>query len=304
MSDSRATATGSTDPHPSLDDRKPGQRGLKTVLRVVRACLPGDWVRTFVYLNAISKPRKLLRRATTSLYRIDHVYDVLREFTREFQGPFSILEFGTAQGYAFAKLLYATRYLGVENRVFVHGFDSFEGLPKATNAEDRGFTGNDWMEGAYLASYETLKTYCEKQGHKNFRLHKGYFENTLTDVLLSELREQQPILVWVDCDLYTSSRTVIERLMPVLPTGCVIYFDDIEFNYHSRFTGQARLVHEINLGKFGDDVELVLDTELSWDSPRICRFIRYGDRAITYRPLSYRTTPPVARPIADGSPFP
>ena len=65
------------------------------------------------------------------------------------------------------------------------------------------------------------------------------------------------MLVWIDCDYYTSSRTVMERLLPYLPTGCVIYFDEPEFNFSSRFTGEARLIHEINHGLLGDGIELV-----------------------------------------------
>lgn len=233
-----------TEPHPSCNAAKTGGRVFRQALRLLGFCLPGDWVKTIVYRSLLAKPRKLLYQVATGFYRFDHVIDVLQEFAGKYAGPLTVLEFGTAQGYATAKLLYATRYLGLEDRVTVHGFDSFEGLPTASEPEDRGLSGNDWIPGSYRASYETLRQYCEREDYRNCRLHAGYFEDTLTDALLAELREVQPILVWVDCDLYTSSRTVMERLMPVLPTGCVVYFDDVEFNYGSRFTGQARLIHE------------------------------------------------------------
>ena len=98
---------------------------------------------------------------------------------------------------------------------------------------------------------------------------------------------------------------MLERLADILPTGCVLYFDDIDFNHGSRFTGQARVVHEVNHeGLLGPDTELALDRELSWDSNRIYRFIRVGERALSYRPRFTRTEPPLARPIGDGSPFP
>jgi hypothetical protein len=290
-----------TYPHPDGDATN---RALRGGLRALGFCLPGDWLRTFIYLNLIARPRKLLRRAITGFYRFDHVHDVLREFASGCAGPLTILEFGTGHGYATAKLLYATRYQGLEDRVTLHGFDSFEGLPTARNPEDRGFRGNDWIPGSYRGTYDKLRRHCERQGYRNCRIHAGYFEDTITDALLAELRETQPILVWIDCDLYTSSRTVMERLIPILPTGCVLYFDDIDFNYKSRFTGQARLIHEINGGLFGSDVELVLDPDLSWNSQRIYRFIRYGDAAISYRALDCREAPPQARPIGNGSPLP
>jgi hypothetical protein len=287
---------------PRPDERKSHQRFLKSSLRLLRACLPGDRLKTMVYLGVIAAPRKLLRRGIGAFYRFDHVYDVLREFTGAFQPPFSVLEFGTARGYSFAKLLYATRYLGIEDKVTVHSFDTFQGLPEVTNAEDADFMGGKWMKGAYRGSFEALQAYCEARAYRNFRIHRGLFEDTLTDAALAELHRQPPILIWVDCDLYTSSVTVFEKILPVLRNGCVLYFDDLEFNFASRFTGQARLIHEINHGKYGD-VELILDTDLSWDSRRVYRFMRYGENVLTYEPRFRRETPPIARPIRDGSPF-
>jgi hypothetical protein len=67
----------------------------------------------------------------------------------------------------------------------------------------------------------------------------------------------------------------MERLIPYLPTGCVVYFDEFEFNYGSRFTGEARVVHELNSGCYGNDIELVLDSKLSLDSRRVYRFVRF-----------------------------
>lgn len=304
MSERRDVPSWVVAPTPSTGDQKADQRAAKSMLRWLRACLPGDRLKTWVYLNAVMMPRKILRRAATTFSRFDHVYDVLREFTTHFKGPFAILEFGTAQGYAFAKLLGATRYLGLEEQVTVHGFDSFEGLPEATAAADKGLAGDDWMRGAYRASYDVLRAYCEKRGYRNFRLYRGYFEDSLTPEVIATFRQEQPILVWVDCDLYTSSRTVLERLLPVLRSGCVVYFDDLDFNFASRFTGQARLIHEINRGHLGENVELALDAELSWDSGRIYRLVRFGADEPAYEPLYRRETPPVARPIVDGSPFP
>jgi hypothetical protein len=91
-------------------------------------------------------------------------------------------------------------------------------------------------------------------------------------------------LVWIDCDYYSSARTVFEKLIFTLPTGCVVYFDEYEqLNFGSRFTGEARLVYEINHGLFGEDIELVLDPRLGLNTRRIYRFIRYGSD-IRYEP--------------------
>ena len=97
-----------------------------------------------------------------------------------------------------------------------------------------------------------------REAYKNFRLHKGWFENSVNDSTLSPLRTDLPILVWIDVDYYSSARTVFEKLIPYLPNGCVIYFDEYDnLNYGSRLTGEARLVHEINHGALGEEIELV-----------------------------------------------
>ena len=173
-----------------------------------------------------------------AFYRQEHVYDVLSEFSRRYTGDFSILEFGVADGYSFTRKLYATRYLKVEDRVTVHGFDSFEGMPGSEDDRDQDVIADDgWVEGQFAASYYASDAYC-KARCRNYRLHRDTFETTLNDQVLAEFERRPPILVWIDCDYYTSARVVFERLIPYIPSGCVIYFDEYEFNHGSRFTGR------------------------------------------------------------------
>lgn len=236
--------------------------------------IPGDYLRTALYRILIKRPRAGIRSALHSFYRIDHVYDVIEQAKRRYQGKFSILEFGTADGYAFTKMLYAVKYLGMEDRITVHGFDTFEGMPPAADARDHDLiTGDGWVEGEFHGRLEELTRHCRERYH-NFRLHRGFFEETLTDEFLRSLEEELPILVWIDCDYYSSARSVIERLLPHLPNGCVVYFDDYDLNFGSRFTGEARVIDEVNRGLLGADMELVPDRQLSLESNRVYRFVR------------------------------
>ena len=282
----------------------PDKSTLITVLRLLNKFFPGNYLKTTFYLNMIAKPRKALRRLLNSFYRMDHIYEVLEEFKSTYRGNFSILEFGTAKGYSFAKMLYATKYLHMDDRVTVHAFDSFEGLPAPTSSADRGLISNNWVEGEYKGDHQDLDEYC-RQYYKNYRIHKGYFKKTLTDEFLSHLKTHLLILVWIDCDYYESARTVFQHLIPYLPNGCVIYFDDYDFNFGSRFTGEARLVYEINHGLFGDGIELVLDYNLSLDSKRIYRFICYKYKSgIQYERLFKKDWVVQARGRTNDSPMP
>jgi len=171
------------------------------------------------------------------------------------------------------KKLYATEYLKISDRVIVHGFDTFDGMHDTKAEEDQDLVANDgWVAGQFKASYTRLDNDC-KQRYKNYKLHQGYFQDTLTDEFLETLTSQLPILIWIDCDYYTSTKSIFEKLIPYIPTGCVVYFDEYEFNFGSTFTGEARAVKEINEGKFGEGVELVLDHHLSLNSRRVYRFI-------------------------------
>jgi hypothetical protein len=277
---------------------------LMTALRVAGKLMPGDCARTFVYLNFVYKPRLALRRLVNTFYRMDHVYAVLEEFKRSYKGPFSILEFGVADGYAFAKKAFATRYLGMEDDIVCHGFDSFEGLPETADRRDlSSIRGGDWKAGQYRGRYEELNDYLTAR-YRNCRLHRGMFDATLTPELLATLRTDKPILVWIDCDYYTSARVVLERLIPYLPSGCVVYFDEYEFNFGSRFTGEARLVHEINRGEFGDGIELVLDRELSWDLSRCYRFINQAAPSAFERKTELRRVTQWRKHAGNDSPLP
>jgi hypothetical protein len=278
---------------------------LIRLLRVFSALLPGEYLKTAFYLVIIDRPRRALRQALFSFYRYDHVYAVLEEFADACNGPFSVVEFGTSDGYSFIKLLYATRHLRLTDRVTVHTFDSFEGMPEPVDEKDQEWTcGDSWAPGQFKGRYEELEAYCHRHRYSNYRIHRGYFEQTIDAGFLDALSASPPALIWIDCDYYSSARTIFERLIDHVPNGAVIYFDDLDnLNYGSRFTGESRLVHEINCGLFGDNIELVADTALSLFSRRIYRFFRMPPNRLFDRNDATNSSEQV-RVHGDGSPLP
>lgn len=277
--------------------------GFTIILGLLSKLLPGDYAKTFFYLNFIYKPRKFIRDALNSFYRMDHIYEVLREFSHNYKGDFTVLEFGVAAGYSFHKHLYAVKYLGLTDRVTVHGFDTFQGMPAAAGKSDLDVVdGDHWVEGQFSGSYEELDSFCRSK-YSNYGLHKGLFEDTLSDEFLETLKNQKPILVWIDCDYYSSTKAIFERLIPYLPTGCVIYFDEPEFNFGSRFFGESRCIYEINEGKFGPGIELVLDTNLSLNSKRIYRFIN-AENEVVFESIQVANVKEFVHYPTNGSPLP
>lgn len=117
-----------------------------------------------------------------------------------------VLEFGVATG---RTLNHFARCLPEKT---VHGFDSFEGLPE------------DWtsrMPKGFFARKELPRV------RKNCRLHVGWFDNTLPTFIEHSDSGKNPIaLLHVDCDLYSSTVTILENLKTQLVKGTVIVFDE------------------------------------------------------------------------------
>jgi hypothetical protein len=121
----------------------------------------------------------------------------------------SMLEFGVADGASL-------RYVAARVRRPFHGFDSFAGLPE------------DWS-----GTFEK-KGKFGRAGHlpavpANVTLHAGWFADTLPGFLAAHPGE--PVaFAHVDCDIYSSTATVLAHLAPRLVPGTVIVFDEY-FNY-------------------------------------------------------------------------
>jgi hypothetical protein len=115
-----------------------------------------------------------------------------------------VLEFGVATGRTlnqFARLLPSK---------FIHGFDSFEGLPEDwTSRMPRGFFKRDNLPRVRDNSY----------------LYVGWFNETLPQ--WKALYANTPLLLLhIDCDLYSSTKTVLTELRENIVLGTVIIFDE------------------------------------------------------------------------------
>ncbi len=97
----------------------------------------------------------------------------------------------------------------------VHGFDSFEGLPEdwAGRHEGKGHYGTGGRPPAVPA---------------NVTLHAGWFADTLPVFLGNNA--DSAAFIHIDCDLYASTRIVLEAMAPCIVPGTVILFDEY-FNF-------------------------------------------------------------------------
>lgn len=135
-------------------------------------------------------------------------YDLMHKFVaeklaerEEKKGLF--LEFGVFAGNTI------NMYSAARPDVTFYGFDSFEGLPE------------DWF--AFSKKAFSLNGNLPPV-NKNVELIKGWFDETLPPFL--EKHPGHVSFVSIDCDLYSSTKTVLDLLAPRIGPGTMIYFDE------------------------------------------------------------------------------
>lgn len=113
-----------------------------------------------------------------------------------------VLEFGVYQGTSIRQIAALTEST-------VHGFDSFVGIPQAWNDEQAG-------------SYSTHGQLPPVPS--NVQLHVGWFEDSLAPFIQTH---SEPVrFINIDCDLYSSTKTVLDLLQGQIGAGTVLVFDE------------------------------------------------------------------------------
>lgn len=92
----------------------------------------------------------------------------------------------------------------------LHGFDSFEGLPEAWDAERPKGT---FDVGGRLPVFDDARV----------RLHRGWFEETLPGFAPPA---HERLVLNLDADLYSSTKFVLDTLRERIARGTVILFDE------------------------------------------------------------------------------
>ncbi len=143
----------------------------------------------------------------------------------------SYFEFGVFEGTSLLAALTAYERISSPNSLKFYkkritrnfyGFDSFEDGFKYNSAEDRH---PFFAEGEFVSSYEK----CQKRfrGKKNVKLIKGYFEDTVGNKDPQALfPNEKCAILFIDCDLTSPTRVVLEFMSKILVRGSIIILDD------------------------------------------------------------------------------
>lgn len=157
------------------------------------------------------------------------------EIAARHAGKGLVLEFGVYLGRSLKMLseLMETNNVAAD----FHGFDSFQGLPE------------DWMPGEPKGAYSTRG---KTPDHVDATFHVGWFDETLERF---EVGDRRVALVHLDCDLYSSTKTVLDALGPKLEKGAVLVFDD--FLNHPQWQSDQKRAFEEAVSHFGWTYDLL-----------------------------------------------
>jgi hypothetical protein len=174
--------------------------------------------------------RWVYRRAVNFLYRLPirekhcrHEFFYNAFMALRFNGiDGDYLEFGCHGGVTFG--LAHDEIRRHKHSAKLWAFDSFQGLPAPSDEKDAHPL---WTEGRLSTSVDRFHRICANNGiaRDAYTIVPGFFDQTLQGLSASD----KPInvaLAYIDCDLYSSTKTVLDFLQPRLKHGMIIAFDD------------------------------------------------------------------------------
>ena len=133
---------------------------------------------------------------------IAYPYDAFKIAAKASARSGLVLEFGVSYGTSIKQI---AKLISTE----IHGFDSFQGLPNSWHAEKKG--------------ENTTKGIVPKLPN-NVSIHKGLYKDTIPKFLKNNKGAIR--MINIDCDLFSSTNTVLNLLAHQIVPGSIIIFDE------------------------------------------------------------------------------
>lgn len=132
------------------------------------------------------------------------------------------LEFGVASGKTI-------NYISKFTNDKIYGFDSFEGLPEK------------WREGYDKACFSTNGILPKV--NDNVVLIKGLFDEVLEEFL--EVQNKKISFIHIDCDLYSSTKYILNTCKKYIDKDCIIVFDElVNYKGYDSDNGELKAFYE------------------------------------------------------------
>lgn len=179
------------------------------------------------------------------------------------------LEFGVFRGERFAAASYLSRKRGLT--MSLYAFDSFAGIPKNQEMDSSGY--KMYERGAYACSEVEFLKNVRRTGADMDQVITvpGFFEESLKPEHPRIAKLRKAAVVWVDCDLYSSTVCVLNFLTKYLQHGSLIIFDDYFCYRADPKVGEQRAFREW------------LDMNPGFSAVELMRFSWHGNSFVIHR---------------------
>lgn len=174
------------------------------------------------------------------------------------------MEFGCHGGMTFNLAYHESRRVG--NQCLLWGVDSFLGLPDQEGEEDEHPA---WIAGTMHTGLDEFHFLCRYNGipREVYRVIPGYYDQTLSDGASEQELPNNICLAYIDCDLYSSTVTVLNFLRPRLKHGMILAFDDYYCWSNTQVSGERRALMEF------------LSDNVDW---RLVPYVQYGWNGMSF----------------------
>ncbi len=141
----------------------------------------------------------------------------------------SYIEFGIFTGSSFNFAMMINKKI---DKIFGNsgcdffGFDSFKGFGNISES-DKHPTFKDELFS--VDEKKVLKNIKKRSGKQNYKIVKGFFENTIKEKQPKEIGINKARVVLIDCDLKEPALIALDFIKPALQQGTIILFDDYIF---------------------------------------------------------------------------
>jgi len=169
--------------------------------------------------RALSDTATYIQEKMVSVFAVDDKFALLDLAMESMVVDGLILEFGVWRGDTI-------NHMAANTTRRLYGFDSFQGLPE------------DWSGVAPKGHFKLNRPPKVRQ---NIDLIVGWFDDTLPSFL--ETHSGPIALCHIDCDLYSSTKTIFQNIRTRVTKGTVFVFDEY-FNYPGWRDGEYKAFQE------------------------------------------------------------
>lgn len=151
------------------------------------------------------------------------------------------LEFGVFNGSSLGSAYLTAKKMDLKSMRFL-GFDAYKGLPKGTDEEH-----DVLKKGFYACSFEKMKECLRRRdiNPSDIIWVKGWYNETLNDKTIKKYKIKKIGIVFIDCDTYSSSKTVLDFLAPLITEPAIFCFDDWKlYDMDIKGTGEYKSFNE------------------------------------------------------------